>query len=175
MIGSQLRDHARRHSHQQQSAMSTFLRLAPLIMQDLIAKFDFSPLQAAAIVGNLGTESRGFTAYHEIGQPENRGGYGWVQWTGPRREAFFAWAGAHKLDRESEAASLGFLEHELETSHRNAVIILKRQTDLSAATRSFMVHFEEPGILNDVDRQHYARVTLQQYNSMSSAQTRVPK
>ena len=175
MMGSQSRDHVRWQRHQHPAGITGFLRLAPLIMRELMARFDLSPVQAAAIVGNIGTESRGFTAYHESGQPENKGGYGWVQWTGPRREAFFAWADAHNLNRTSEAASLSFLEHELETSHRNAIVILKRQTSLSAATRSFMVHFEEPGVLNEASRQHYAEIALQQYSLTQSSELGVSR
>lgn len=157
----------RRHRHHHPSTMPHFIQLAPMIMQDLIEAFDLTPVQAAAIVGNLGTESKGFTAYHEAGQPENKGGYGWAQWTGPRRKAFFAWADAHRLHRESEAASLGFLEHELQTSYRNVITILKRQTELQAATHAFMIHFEGPGILNESDRQNHATIALQHYNLFS--------
>jgi hypothetical protein len=150
--------------------MPHFVQLAPTVMQDLISTFDLSPVQAAAIVGNLGTESQNFTAYHEHGQPENKGGYGWAQWTGPRRRAFFAWADANGLHRESEAASLGFLEHELRTSYRNVVEALKQQTELSAATHAFMVQFEGPGIPNEASRQSHAVIALQEYNRRLSAQ-----
>ena len=161
---------ARRHRHRHPSTMPHFVHLAPTVMQDLISTFDLSPVQAAAVVGNLGTESQNFTAYHEHGQPKNKGGYGWAQWTGPRRRAFFAWADAHRLHRESEAASLGFLEHELRTSHRHAVDVLKRQTELSAATRVFMVLFEGPGIPNEHNRQSHAVIALQAYDRSLSAQ-----
>jgi hypothetical protein len=134
--------HHRRHRHHHKSTMPHFMQVAPTVMQDLILAFDLSPIQAAAIVGNLGTESANFTAYHEQGQPENKGGYGWAQWTGPRRKDFFAWADAQGLNRESEAASLGYLEHELQTSKRFSITALKREAELSAATHAFMVHFE---------------------------------
>jgi hypothetical protein len=139
-------------------------------MQDLISTFDLSPVQAAAVVGNLGTESQNFTAFHEHGQPKNRGGYGWAQWTGPRRRAFFAWSDAHRLPRDSEAASLGFLEHELRTSHQNVVTALKRQTELTVATHVFMFLFEGPGIPNEHDRQAHAVIALQAYNQSLIAQ-----
>ena len=155
--------------------MPHFVQLAPTIMQDLITAFDLSPEQAAAIVGNLGTESANFTAYHERGQPKNKGGYGWAQWTGPRRKAFFAWADAQGLNRESEAASLGFLEHELQTTHRSSITALKRETELSAATRTFMFHFEGPGILNELNRQHHAQVALATYNRVNSGPTGTPR
>lgn len=151
--------------------MPHFLQLAPIIMQDLILEFELSPVQAAAIAGNLGTESANFTAYHESGQPENKGGYGWAQWTGPRRKTFFAWADAHGLNRESEAASLGFLEHELHTSKSFSITSLKRRAKLTDATHDFMVHFEGPGILNEGDRQHHASIALEAYTQTIARQT----
>lgn len=160
--------HHRRHRHRHPSTMPHFVQLAPMVMQDLISAFDLSPIQAAAIVGNLGTESQNFTAYHEHGQPENKGGYGWAQWTGPRRKAFFAWADAHALHRNSEAASLGFLEYELQTSYRHVIVALKQQTNLFAATNIFMFQFEGPGILNEHDRQHHANLALQAYSQKNS-------
>ena len=71
--------------------------------------------------------------------------------------------GRTELNRESEAAILGYLEHELQTSYRNTITILKRQTDLTAATHSFMIHVEGPGIPNEGDRQSHARIALEQY------------
>ena len=162
--------HHHHHHHHHPSTMPHFVQFAPSVMQELISTFDLSAVQAAAIVGNLGTESKNFTAYHEQGQPENKGGYGWAQWTGPRRKAFFAWADAHGLHRDCVAASLGFLEHELQTSHRHVVDILKRQTELRVATHVFMLHFEAPGILNEHNRQFHAIVAMQAYNRSLSAQ-----
>ncbi len=147
--------------------MPHFVILAPMVMKDLMLTFDLTPIQAAALVGNLGTESQNFTAYHEHGQPENKGGYGWAQWTGPRRKAFFAWADAQNLHRDSEAASLGYLEHELQTSQRHALSALKQQTELSSATHTFMYQFEGPGILNEADRQNRARIALQAYDQLN--------
>ncbi|WP_157098553.1 phage tail tip lysozyme [Novosphingobium rosa] len=146
--------------------MPNFIRLAPAIMGDLIIAFELTPVQAAAIVGNLGTESANFTAYHERGQAENKGGYGWAQWTGPRRKTFFAWADAHHLQRDSEAASLGYLEHELNTSYRRSITTLKKQSDLNKATHAFMISFEGPGIPNEADRQNHARIALAEYNRL---------
>jgi len=135
-----------------------------------MSTFALSPVQAAAIVGNLGTESRNFTAYHEGDQAENKGGYGWVQWTGPRRVAFFAWADAQGLARDSAAASLGYLEFELQTSYQSAITVLKRQTKLSSATHQFMTHYERPGTPHEQDRQTHAVIALDAYNRAQSAQ-----
>ena len=139
-------------------------------MQELMTTFDLTSVQAAAIVGNLGTESADFTAYHEKGQRENRGGYGWAQWTGPRRKSFFAWADAHRLPRDSDAASLGYLQHELQTSHRRIIIHLKKETDLNRAAHVFMREFEGPGVPNENSRQHHAAVALRAFEGRGSAQ-----
>ena len=161
------RRHHRRRRHHHPSTMPHFIALAPAVMTDLIATFDLTPVQAAAIAGNLGTESQNFTAYHEHGQAENKGGYGWAQWTGPRRKSFFAWADANKLNRDSEAASLGYLEHELQTSYAGAITTLKAQTELTAATHSFMIRFEGPGIPNEGDRQLHAKIALAEYTRLN--------
>jgi len=160
------RRHKRRHRKPHPSTMPHFIQLAPTIMQDLMGTLDLTALQAAAIVGNLGTESQNFTAYHEIGQAENKGGYGWAQWTGPRRKAFFAWADSQHLQRDSEAASLGFLEHELKTTHRSSVNALRKQSDLTKATHVFMVYYEGPGIPNEADRQNHARIAFKAYTQL---------
>jgi Phage tail lysozyme len=68
---------------------------------------------AAGIVGNLQAESnlRAVQEGHPIGG--GAGGFGWAQWTGPRRREFFGWAEAHGLDPKSDAANYGFLLKEL--------------------------------------------------------------
>jgi len=68
-----------------------FQAKAPGILTRLRADFDLSDIQAAAIVGNLGHESNGFTAFQERHPRSGRGGWGWAQWTGPRRRAFEAY------------------------------------------------------------------------------------
>lgn len=163
--------HRRPHRHRRHhpSTIANFVRKSPAIMQDLMTTFDLTALQAAAILGNLGTESADFTAHHEAGQPENRGGYGWAQWTGPRRRSFFAWADANHLARDSDAASLGYLKHELQTSHRRAIQRLKTQTDLTRATHIFMVDFEGPGIPHEDSRQTHAVIALRAFQAQAGA------
>jgi Phage tail lysozyme len=103
-----------------------FAQKAPAIIEQLMADFQLSDIQAAAILGNIGHECAGFHALHELGQPEGRGGYGWAQWTGPRREKFLAWCKQYRLDWQSEAANYGFLKHELETTEGAAIAALLR-------------------------------------------------
>src|SRR5690606_17673173 len=75
------------------NAEQTFRAKAPGIMAKLLRDFPIAPEDAAAILGNLGHESLGFTAMQEF-RPVvagSRGGWGWAQWTGPRRRAFEAY------------------------------------------------------------------------------------
>ena len=70
------------------SGDALFRLKAPHIMAQLQSDFDLNEIQAAGIMGNIGYECGGFHQLHEIGQPEDKGGYGWAQWTGPRRLSF---------------------------------------------------------------------------------------
>ena len=85
-------------------------------MPRLMEEFNLTAEHGAGVFGNLGTESAGFTAFHEKGQPEGKGGYGWAQWTATRREDFFKWCNKEALEPESDEASYGFLCLELKTT-----------------------------------------------------------
>src|SRR4051794_30994903 len=98
-----------------------FRQKAPGVMKKLMEEFDLEDFHAAGVLGNLGTECAGFHILHEIGQPEGKGGYGWFQWTGPRRKSFFKWCGEQKLDWQSDEANYGYLSHELRTEYRSAI------------------------------------------------------
>ena len=101
--------------------------------------------QAAGVLGNLGHESAGFTAYHEGGKVSNRGGVGWAQWTGSRRRDFERWTSEHGLDPRSDEASWRYLtEGDPETP--GAIAAVKKETTRRGATRAFERNFERAGI-----------------------------
>lgn len=110
----------------------------------LAGDFNLTLEQAAGIVGNLGFESIGFTAHHEIGQAEGVGGYGWAQWTGPRRTTFFAWCSTHGLDQQSDEANYGYLCQELRTTQSQTIVSLRDATTLAEAVWSVGRTFERP-------------------------------
>jgi len=93
--------------------MAKFDDMAPALMGKLMTDFQLNSIQAAAIMGNLGHESAGFTAYHQFGMPEGRGGYGWAQWDGPRRDEFLQWCRDNGKPWDSDEASEAFLWIEL--------------------------------------------------------------
>ena len=144
--------------------MAKFDDLAPTLMGKLMTDFQLNDFQAAGILGHLGHESLGFTVFHEIGQPDGQGGYGWGQWTGPRRRDFFDWCDQKGLDRMSDEASEGFLWHELQNSERAAIPALRQATSLFDAVRIFESKFERAGVTNYKSRDDWAQRALDAFN-----------
>jgi TP901 family phage tail tape measure protein len=139
---------------------STFASKAPGIMSQLQRDFGLTREQAAGIVGNLGHESGGFRHMQELNPRGGRGGFGWAQWTGPRRRAFENWAAANGLDPKSDQANYGFLKHELMTSERGALAAVRRQSTVQGATLAFERSYERAGVKNDASRLAYANRAL---------------
>lgn len=132
-----------------------------------------TPHQAAGVMGNLAHESGWFKQMQEIKPtvPGSRGGFGWAQWTGPRRKAFEQWTRQNKLDPYSDEANFGFLKHELLTSERPALEKLRKAKDPYQATQFFMgkvgdvTGFERPGIPHFGSRKVRAEKILSAYQS----------
>src|SRR4051794_35791084 len=110
--------------------MATAFENLPLrVMCDLILDFSLTPEQAAGVVGNLEAESN-LRAVQEARPIRGRGGFGWAQWTDPRREAFERWCREHDLELTSHAANYGYLKAELSGAipgfdYRHAITQLK--------------------------------------------------
>jgi len=145
---------------------AAFLEKAPRVMGWLMVDFRLTDVQAAGILGNIGHECAGFEVMHEIGQPEGKGGYGWVQWTGPRRESFFKWCGRKKLDWLADDANYGFLCHELRTSEKATIPALKKADTLKDAVHVFEQKFERAGVKHYRGREQYARKALGAFRAM---------
>ncbi len=128
-------------------------------------RFDLTAEQAAGVFGNLGTESAGFMAFHEKGQPEGRGGYGWAQWTADRRDKFFDFCKRNSLEPESDEGSYGFLCAELETKpdYSAAITALKLTRTLEDAVEAFEREYERAGIKGMPSRINWARKALDIY------------
>jgi hypothetical protein len=66
--------------------LGLFQSKAPRIMHDPVRDLSLTTVQAAGILGNIGHECAGFTLLQEQKPIRGgRGGWGWCQWTGPRR------------------------------------------------------------------------------------------
>lgn len=128
--------------------MDTWNTLAPSVIQRLSRDLNITPQQAAGIVGQLGHESAGLQAINEYQPvvPGSRGGFGWAQWTGPRRRQFESWAKNQGLDVADPEANYGFLIHELtNTPEKRALEAVRAAPDAISAGRAFTDTFLRPG------------------------------
>lgn len=134
--------------------------IATRLLSDLQRDYDLTREQAAGVVGNLMHESGGFNSLQEIKPlvPGSRGGYGYAQWTGPRRNAFEDYAASNRLDPASYDANYGFLRHELandpyESRQFNTVRNAKTAEE---AARLISQNYLRPGIPHMDSRINYA-------------------
>lgn len=124
-------------------------KLAPQVIQRLSSDLKLTPQQAAGIVGQLGHESAGLQAINERQPvvPGSRGGFGWAQWTGPRRQQFEAFAQQNQMDVADPEANYRFLVHELTNTPESRVLDSLRQAgDAQSAGRIFTDQFLRPGV-----------------------------
>jgi|HubBroStandDraft_5_1064220.scaffolds.fasta_scaffold26473_2 hypothetical protein len=146
--------------------LSQFRAKAPVIMQKLVGDLSLKDEQAAGILGNIGHECMGFQSLQEVKPIRGgEGGWGWCQWTGPRRKAFEKWATDNDLGLSSDDANYGFLVHELQGSMAGSLNSLKQASTLEAATRVFMKSFENPlaSVAGLPSRIKYANLALSEY------------
>lgn len=123
--------------------------LAPQVAARLAQDLQLTPEQAAGIVGQLGYESAGLQAINERNPvvPGSRGGFGWAQWTGPRRRQFETFAAQNGLDITDPEANYRFLVHELTNTPEGRVLPAIRQAkDAQTAGRIFTDQFLRPGV-----------------------------
>lgn len=146
----------------------TFVERGGWVLLGLAHEFGLTLEQAAGIVGNLGFESNQFKALQEIGVSGfERGGYGWAQWTGPRRRQFEAYAEAIKLSPATDEANYGFLIEELKGAYAYVLMHLKKTTTIEAAVFTFGFYYETPGGTTSThlpgydDRLKFANIALQ--------------
>jgi hypothetical protein len=111
------------------------------LIADLVRDLSLTPEQAAGIVGNLAAES-GLLAVQERHPIAGRGGWGYAQWTGPRRNAFEAWARAKGYALDSYEANYGFLLRELLTTQARSLRHLRLTRTAKAAAETFGYWFE---------------------------------
>jgi hypothetical protein len=142
-----------------------FRAKAPGIMNLLQADFGLDVESAAAILGNLGHESGGFRLMQEQ-RPTiagSEGGWGWAQWTGPRRDQFEAYADRNGYDRSSDTANYKWLLLELRGAERAAIPAVKNAVGLEAKVRAFEGAFERAGVKHYESRYEWAKIALDAY------------
>lgn len=147
------------------NAEATFRAKAPGIMAQLMTDFPIGVEEAAAILGNLGHECAGFTILQEI-KPTvagSRGGYGWPQWTGPRRRAYEAYCKRTGKDPASDEANYAYLFIELkgiEGSEKNAIPRTVAAKGLEAKVKAFELAFLRAGVKHYPSRLQWAKTAM---------------
>jgi Phage tail lysozyme len=154
----------------------TFLAKAPGIMAKLIADFGLKDFQAAGLLGNIGEECDGFREMQEKKPliPGSKGGFGWAQWTGPRRTKFEAFCSGLGLSPFADAANYGFLREELNTSQAMSLTAIQKTASIAKAVRSFEATFEgaKAGLEHFDRRDQWSDLALRSFRA--SASTMVP-
>ena len=161
------------------NAEQTFRAKAPGIMAQLVRDFQITPEEAGAIVGNLGHESLGFTAMQEF-KPVvagSRGGWGWAQWTGPRRRAFEAYCARTGKDPASDEANYAYLFLELkgiEGTEGKAIGKLKAAKGLDAKVEAFERAFLRAGVKHYNSRKQWAYIAIDQWRKTLAGGIPIP-
>jgi hypothetical protein len=152
-------------------AEAHFRATAPRYMRKLMDDFGLSELDAAAVFGNAGHESLGFTKLQEI-KPTvagSRGGYGWFQWTGPRRRDFEAYCERNNLKPSDNDANYAFLFVELKGPEKRALGKLKSADTLNEKVVAFEEAFERSGVKAFAKRQRWAAIALDAFKAAGLA------
>lgn len=159
------------------NAEEHFRSVAPAYMRRLLSDFPQLDAQGAcAIFGNLGYESLGFTKLQEI-KPTvagSKGGYGWVQWTGPRRRAYEAYCQRNGKDPAAPESNYAYLFIELkgiEGTESGAVSKVAAAVGLPAKVEAFEKAFLRAGVKNYPERLKWARIAVDALRQADEAAT----
>lgn len=155
-------------------AHDKFRAKAPGIMRNIIRDLRVTPEDAAAILGNFGVETGGFTLRLEKGKTtKETTGLGWAQWTGSRRADFERWCAANghpdpgkpaTPEDQYDVACYRFFVHEItETWEKRAIPQLKNTPGLRAKTLAFMKLYERPGVPHEARRVEMAEIALEEF------------
>ncbi|MDE0921521.1 phage tail tip lysozyme [Aurantimonas coralicida] len=158
------------------SPEQTFRRKAPWSVATLRQDFPIGMDDAAAILGNLGHESGGLVVMQEISPtaPGSRGGYGWPQWTGPRRRAYEAYCARNRLDPASDRANYAYLFLELKGPEKAAIVKTIAASGLDGKVIAFERAFERAGVKHYPSRQRWARLALEAWHAATAEQRQAP-
>ena len=149
------------------SAQLTFIEKVKHYGPSFAKRFNLKDFQAAGVWGNIGHESAGCTQLREIGQPPGRGGYGWLQWTGPRARSYLSWCAAHHLDWRSDAANYGYLIEETATQYAYVIAHLHETTTLDQAVEVWERLDERAGVVAMDSRNAWGKIALQALRSVA--------
>lgn len=148
------------------------------MMDRLMDDFGVDKLDAAAVFGNAGAESGGFRSLQELKPlvPGSRGGFGIMQWTGPRRREFEAYCKKTGKSPTSMQTNYDFLFVELKGPEGRVLSKLRAAKTLDEKTEVFMKTFLRPGIPHLDSRKRWALKALRAYETAKfSPKVETPK
>lgn len=159
--------------------MEFFNKWAPWFMWKLQGDFKISLLSSAAIIGNSGQESGGFKSLQEKKPvvPGSRGGYGIMQWTGPRRKLYEAYCKRNGFDPANMEVNYKFLFVELHGDEGKDGKVLERveaAKTLDEKTEIFMKEFLRPGTPHLDQRKIWATRALKAWEASEYAKKPIP-
>lgn len=134
----------------------TFEDRAVWLIGKLLPDFpQWTYLDACACAGNFGRES-GIQMIQEGGQTPPNGGWGFAQWTGPRRRAFETYCA--RSGRSPSAMSTGYAYTfvELKGEFAKVVDLVAAAPSLEAKVAAFEQHYEMAGVVAMADRLAFA-------------------
>lgn len=146
--------------------MDFFSKWAVEFIRLLQKDFDLDLLSAVAIVGNAGHESGGFKQLQEL-KPlvkGSKGGWGIMQWTGPRRREAEAYWSRNGLNPSDMMANYKFLYVELIGPEGKVLPKLRSAKTLDEKVEIFSKTFLRPGIPHLDSRKVWAKRALSAWN-----------
>ncbi len=147
------------------NAVDTFRSKSSAIVAKLRGDFPLRHEDCFAIVGNAGHECNGFTTLQETSPTVkgSRGGWGWMQWTGPRRRAFEAYCTRNRLDPGSDEANYAWLFLELKGAEARAIPATLAAVGLEGKVAAFERSFLRAGVKHYRSRDQWAKIALQEW------------
>lgn len=149
-------------------AEKVFMARAPKYMARLMSDFPLDLDSTSAVFGNLGHESLGFTKLQEM-KPTvkgSRGGWGWAQWTGPRRRAFEAYCKRTGKDPAADETNYAYLFLEMrgiEGTEKGVVEKVNNAKTLEDKVKAFELAFLRAGVKHYPQRIHWAKLARDAY------------
>ena len=158
------------------NAVDTFRSKSSGIVAKLLGDFPVRPDDCFAILGNAGHECNGFTTLQEVRPTVRgaRGGWGWMQWTGPRRRAFEAYCTRNRLDPASDEANYAWLFLELKGSEAKALPRTLAATTLGEKVVAFEKSFLRAGVKHYESRTQWAKIARQEWTRSGGAPAPMP-
>lgn len=121
---------------------TTFNLNAPWLVDLTIKDFGVDLDSACAVWGNAGHESGGFENLQEDKPLSGKGGYGYFQFTGPRRTAFFDYCKRNGYSPNDPMANYKWFFIESKTTEPKWIAAVKRAVGLDNKVKAFELAYE---------------------------------